>query len=355
MAMVETRTVPWQTLDGFMRGVFESRSMSTENARLLADTLTQANLRGVDTHGAGLLPNYYERLKGGGINPRPEIKVVKESPSALLIDADAGPGQIATIFAMRKAISKARETGIGWGQVFNSNHHGALAYYALMAANEGMLGITTTGTGPSIAPWGGKVAKIGNNPLAIAAPAKGRSPVVLDMACSVRAQGQLRLAAEKGTPLPEGLSLDRDGNPTQDAEQARTGSALPFGGYKGFGLTMMLELIGAVLSGARHTTQVPFGGDRDPIKSPREIGHMVAAINIAFFTDLERFKSEVAGIIDEFKATPLREGFTEVVVPGDPERRNEEERLRNGIPVHEGLYAKLKKISDDSGIPLGFS
>jgi LDH2 family malate/lactate/ureidoglycolate dehydrogenase len=222
MAMVETRTVPWQTLDGFMRGVFESCGMSTENARLLADTLTQANLRGVDTHGAGLLPNYYERLKGGGVNPRPDIKVVKESPAAFLMDADAGPGQIATIFAMRKAISKARETGIGWGQVFNSNHHGALAYYALMAANEGMLGITTTGTGPSIAPWGGKVAKIGNNPLAIAAPAKGRSPVVLDMACSVRAQGQLRLAAEKGTPLPEGLSLDQEGNPTRDAEQART-------------------------------------------------------------------------------------------------------------------------------------
>ncbi|MDP3061629.1 MAG: Ldh family oxidoreductase, partial [Chloroflexota bacterium] len=213
MVTQKVTRVPSRALDDFTRKVLEKGGLSREHAAIVADNLGQANLRGVDTHGVGLLSNYYRRLVSGGINPEPNVRVVKESPAALLVDGDAGPGQVATHFAMRKAIEKARASGVGWAQVMNSNHHGALAYFSLMAAEEDMIGITVTGAFPSMAPWGGKVRMLGNNPMAIAAPVEGERPLVLDMAMSVRAQGQLRLAEERGVPLDEGQALDADGVP----------------------------------------------------------------------------------------------------------------------------------------------
>ncbi len=340
--------IPWKALDEFQRRVLEKGGLSREHARIVSDNLTQANLRGVDTHGSGLLPNYYRRLKEGGINPEANVRIVKESPAVVIVDGDAGPGQVATQFAMQKAIEKARVCGIGWAEVVNSNHHGALAYYSLMAAEQDMIGITFTGAYPSIAPWGGKQRLIGNNPLAIAAPVDGEKPLVLDMAMSVRANGQLRLAQERGTPLGEGQALDKDGNPTSDWKAAAAGSLLPFGGYKGSGLTLMLELMAAVMGGGPHTTQMNMNARNS---TPSRTGHSLAALNISFFSDVAKFKREAAAIAKEWRSSEKRPGFSEVLTPGEKEWRFMAEREKKGIPLYAGSLKILQDLGKEAGVP----
>ena len=347
MITQEVMRVSWKALEEYAFKVLRQAGLSEEQARIVADTLTQANLRGVDTHNVGLLPSYWQQLKDGSINPRPTVRVVKESSAALLVDGDGGPGQVASVFAMEKAIDKAREVGIGWAQVFNSNHHGALAYYAIMAAREDMVGIVTTNTGPSMAPWGGRAQVIGNNPLAIAAPVKGRLPLVLDIAMSVKAGGQLRLAQEQGTLLPEGMAIDKEGNPTRDWRAARDGSLLPFGAYKGSSLAMMLEIIAAVMSGSPHLSQV---AQKQPDNKGNK-AHALAALNPAFFTDPEQFKEDTADIVRQFKECPLRPGFKEIVVPGEIEWNTAAEREHNGIPIPHGALESLRRLGKEAAVP----
>jgi LDH2 family malate/lactate/ureidoglycolate dehydrogenase len=346
--------VPWRKLHEFDLGVGVAAGLSKEHALIVADSLIQADLRGVDTHGSGLLPGYWAQFKRGSYNIEPNVHIVKESPAAALIDADRAPGQVASVFAMKVAMQKARQAGVGWTEVFNSTHHGALAYYAIMAADNDMVGIVTTNAGPSVAPYGGRARVIGNNPLAIAAPVKGMKPLVLDMAMSIKAQGQLRLAEEKGTLLPEGLAMDKDGHPTRDYRAAREGTLFPFGGYKGSGLALMLEVLSSALSGSPHLTQLwGEGGGTAPGKDPRggSRSHTLVALNIAFFTDPERFKEDTADMVWQFKDCTRLPGVSEIFVPGEIEWHNYEERERNGVPVNLGMLHRLQKVGQEAGVP----
>jgi LDH2 family malate/lactate/ureidoglycolate dehydrogenase len=334
----------YEELGGFISAVFEKLGVPSQDAQVVADVLSQASLRGVDTHGIDLLPSYVERTQSGMSNPRPDMKIVKESPAMAVIDADQALGPVSSVFGMKLAIQKAKSVNVGWVNIVNSSHHGALAYYPMMAAEQDMIGIVTTTTSPCMAPWGSRQRFVGNTPLAIAVPRNEKPPVVLDMACSLLANSNVRLAKEKGEPIPDGLSIDAQGEPTCDPECSV--AVLPFGNYKGSGLAMMLGFLAGTLAGA------PFTAYRNGYKgtAPAEVSHLLVAVNVSSFSDLEEFKSTVDETVRAWNALETRPGFDEVLVPGEREWRCSIERRKNGIPLHDSLVTRLHKIANELGL-----
>jgi LDH2 family malate/lactate/ureidoglycolate dehydrogenase len=332
---------PYQKLDAFTCAVLERLGVPTKEAQTVTAVLSQASLRGVDTHGIDLLPGYVQRLRSGMFNPKPQMKVIKESVATMVIDADQALGYISSVFGMEQAINKAQVAGVGWINVINSNHHGALAYYALMAAKQDMIGIVTTTTSSGMAPWGSREPLVGNNPVAFAVPCTEHEPVVLDMACSLLANGRVRLAKERDEPIPEGLSIDAHGNPNRDP--LKSAALLPFGDYKGSGLAMVFGFLAGVLAGS------PFTGYRQGRggSGPSEIAHLLIAVDIAHFTAVEEFKASVDTTIKSWHQAKTRPGFDEVLVPGEREWRHFADRIQNGIPLHASLVAELHKLAEE--------
>ena len=230
-----------EDLKRFMKAVFEKAGFTPEGAEAQADVLVWANLRGVDSHGAQRISWYLELVDKGHMKPRPNIQIQKETPATLLIDADYAPGPVVTVLAMRKVIEKARNVGIGWAVIRNTLHQGAMGYYSLMAAKEGMAGISIVCNPPNMAPHGARAAGVHNSPIAICVPGKRHRPLMLDMATSVAARGKLDVAEDKGISIPLGWALDKDGKPTTDPKVAAV--LLPAGGGKGSGLAMMFECL----------------------------------------------------------------------------------------------------------------
>ncbi|MBI2467268.1 MAG: Ldh family oxidoreductase, partial [Candidatus Rokubacteria bacterium] len=210
MAEREVR-VSWEALQKFTAEIFTRVGMPPEDAQCEAEVLVWANLRGVDSHGVLRVHWYVELADRGEMNPRPRIQTVKETPATLLIDADRAFGPVVTVQAMRQVMQKAREVGIGWGLIRNVTHQGAMAYYSLLAAREGMAGLALVCSPPNMAPFGARAAGLHNSPITIAVPARRHPPLVLDMATSIAAGGKLRLAIDKGIAIPEGWALDKDG------------------------------------------------------------------------------------------------------------------------------------------------
>ncbi|MBI4536682.1 MAG: Ldh family oxidoreductase [candidate division NC10 bacterium] len=334
-------------LKRFTQAVFEKAGFTPEGAEHQADVLVWANLRGVDSHGVQRISWYLELLDKGHMKPRPNIRIEKETPAVLLIDADYSPGPVVTIPAVRKVIEKARKVGIGWAVIRNTLHQGAMGYYALMAAKEGMAGIAIVCNPPNMAPYGARAVGLHNSPIAICVPGQRHRPLMLDMATSVAAGGKLDVAKDKGIPIPLGWALDKDGKPTTDPNLAEM--LLPAGGGKGSGLAMLFECLTSLFVGNPLLTPVYQGKPNAKVHRQNSV---VAAVDIATFTDLEQYKANADGIVDGIKALPPAEGFTEVMVPGEPEERVYTERVVQGIPLPEGTILKLKSASKRFGIPL---
>jgi LDH2 family malate/lactate/ureidoglycolate dehydrogenase len=336
-----------EDLKRFMQSVFEKAGFTAEGAENQADVMTWANLRGVDSHGVQRISWYLELVDKGHMKPRANIQIQKETPATLLIDADYSPGPVVTVLAMRKAIQKARQVGIGWAVIRNTLHQGAMGYYSLMAAKEGMAGIAIVCNPPNMAPLGARAAGVHNSPIAICVPAGKHGVLMLDMATSVAARGKLDVAEDKGIPIPLGWALDKDGKPTTDPKASTV--LLPAGGGKGSGLAMLFECLTSLFVANPLLTPV-FQGK--PGAGVHRQNSVVAAVDIATFTDLAQYKVDVDGIVDGIKALPTAEGFSEVLVPGEPEDRVEAERSRSGIPLPEGTFLKMKSASERFGIPL---
>ncbi len=336
-----------EELKRFTKAVFEKAGFTSEGAEHQADVLVWANLRGVDSHGVQRIAWYLELVDKGHMKPRPNIRIEKETPATLLMDADYAPGPVVTVMAMRKAIEKARNVGIGWAVIRNTLHQGAMGYYSLMAANAGMAGIAIVCNPPNMAPHGAKASGVHNSPIAICVPGNRRRPLMLDMATSVAARGKLDVAEDKGISIPLGWALDKNGKPTTDPKQAAI--LLPAGGGKGSGLAMLFECLTSLFAG-NPLLSPAFQG------KPNALVHhqnsVVAAVDIATFTDLDQYKANADAIVDGIKALPPAEGFSEVVVPGEPENRVYDERAKNGVPLPDGTVAKLRKASQRFGIPL---
>jgi ureidoglycolate dehydrogenase (NAD+) len=246
---------------------------------------------------------------------------------------------------MRQVIEKARNVGIGWALLRNITHQGAIGYYALMAAEAGMAGIAIVCSPPNMAPYGARAAGVHNSPIAIAAPAKRHPPLILDMATSIVAGGKLEVALDKRIPLGEGWALDAGGAPTTDPRLARI--LMPAGGPKGSGLALMFQCLTSIM--ANNPLVVP-------ALAGEQLGHMqnsvIAAIDISLFHDVEIYKQQVDETIDSLKALPKADGFSEILMPGEPEQNTLAERTRDGIPLPPGTVERLYAAAKRFGLPL---
>src|SRR5262249_9652709 len=243
-------------LAAFIKRAFEAAGLRSEDATVVADLMVEADLRGSDTHGVIRLPLYLRRLKAGGINRRPSIRIVQERPATALVDGDNGMGHLVMRFATMTAIAKAKQTGVAWVGARMSNHAGPAALYAVLPLAHDMIGLyLAVGSNNHLPPWGAMENLLGTNPIAIAIPAAEEPPVVLDMAPTVAAFGKVRLKAQRGEEMPVGWMIGRDGKPLTDARRADEGFLLPIGDYKGYGLSLIIGLLAGTLN------QAAFGRD----------------------------------------------------------------------------------------------
>ncbi len=366
MAKEQTRIVDWKTLKKFTKEVFIRAGVPEDGAEAEASALIWANLRAVDSHGVLRIAWYVDNLDKGIMNPTPNIQTVKETPATLLVDADHAMGPVVTLHVVNKVVEKAKQIGICWALIRNVTHQGALGFYAQMMAEMDMAGIVIVCSPPNMAPYGAKVPGLHNSPIAISVPAKGHRPLNLDMATSVAAGGKLSLAVDKGIPIPVGWALDKEGNPCTDP--TKSGALLPFGGPKGSGLSMMFECLSSVMAGNPLLVPALLGGEgsdrveskgratdtgRLGYNSKRHVQNsVVAAIDIATFTDVETYKETTGKLIEGIKGLPKADGVEEIFVPGEPEERTYLERSKNGIPLPPGTWDKMKAMSDRFGVTL---
>ena len=322
----------------FTQQVFEKAGMSTEHAEIEAEVLVWANLRGVDSHGVQRIPSYLDMIEKGWMNPTPQIKIIKESPAVLFMDADRGLGPIPTVQAMKAVIEKARNVGIGWGLIRNVTHQGAMGYYSEMAAAEGMAGMAIVCSPPNMAPYGAKAAGLHNSPIAFSFPTDRHKPITLDMATSVAAGGKLSVASDKRVPIPIEWAWAPDGSPTTDPDVASI--LLPAGGPKGSGLALVFQCLTSLMVNNPLIVPVLKGG----LKVHNQ-NSLVAAIDISFFIDVDEYRKLLDETIDELKALPKADGFEEILMPGEPEQRTYQDRSKNGIPLPPGAVEKLQETA----------
>lgn len=342
--------LPAGRLREFAAAIFRGLGLPDTDAGLVADCLVRANLRGLDSHGVARIPIYARRLRSGLVNPTPALRVTRVAPAAAWLDGDDGMGMVVGTRAMAEAIAIVRETGVGLVGVRRSTHYGMAAYYVLQAVAADCIGIACTNSSPGMPPFGGRKPILGVNPLAVGVPAGQRPPFVLDMAMSVVARGKMRLAAMHGEPIAAGLGLDARGRATTDGMRVfGGGSVLPFGGAKGSGLAIWMEIMSGVLTGAA------FAGEMrslyEDFSGPQRIGHTFMAIRPDLFLPMTEFKRRMDDMAERLKASEPAEGFEEVLMPGEPEARCEAERRRTGIPVTPPVLALLRTEASAVGTP----
>jgi len=357
-----TRAFPSSRLHEFCAGVFAKMGVPEEDARLAADVLSCADRRGVDSHGVARLRTYYDLLSAGRINPRPQMRTVRESPSTATVDGDNGLGLVVGPKANRIAMEKAGGAGTGWVAVGNTNHFGIAGYYVLQAVARDMIGWAMTNSTKGVAPLWGAERMLGTNPIAIGFPAHEEPPIVLDMATCTVAYGKIEMAMREGKPIPLGWAIDREGRPTTDPRAMLEGGALlPLGserergGHKGYGLALAVDVLSAVLSGANWGPFAPPFALRQPDPGHRVgkgIGHFFGAMRVDAFRDLAEFKSQVDHFVRTLRGTRPAPGTSGPLIPGDPEREAERERAERGIPLLQPVIEDLREISRRTGVPL---
>ncbi len=337
-------------LRAFCEEVFLSCGMVREDAAIVADSLVQANLRGVDSHGVTRVGIYVKRLKMGLANPHPNVEVVRESAATLLVDGDNGMGQVVGVRALDLGLEKARESGGVSVGVRRSNHYGAGAYYVQRAVARDTIAFAYSNAPPTMAPWGGVDPYVGTNPYAYGVPAGEHRAIILDMATSIVARGRIILAAERDEPIPEGWAVDKQGNPTTDAREALEGSVLPFGGPKGYALSLMIDIMSGALTGAGFGPGI--NSMYDNFDEPQDVGAFFQLVDIGHFTDPATFKARVDRMIEEIKTSRKAEGTEELFLPGEIEYRTEQERKASGIPVGAETVAELREVGRSCGVDM---
>jgi L-2-hydroxycarboxylate dehydrogenase (NAD+) len=349
MESKDSTRMAWEDLQQWLVKIFEACHLSPSDAGIAARALVKASLRGVDSHGIARTAMYCERLRRKVANPNPEISMQRVAQAASLVDGDNGLGLVVGHRAMAEAIAIARTCGIGLAGVKNSGHYGMGALYILQAIESRCVGMAFTNASPALPVWGGRTKFLGTSPFAAGAPAGLSGPFVLDMACSVVARGKLKFAAQRGESIPEGLALDRQGRPTTDGAEAFEGVVLPTGGVKGAGLSMLMEVLSGVFTGAAFGGEVrnPFTG----LDGPQGTGHFFMAMKADLFMSLESFETRMQTLTRRVKEQPRAQGFDEILMPGEPETRTEQKRLRQGIPLTPDIVASLRSEGELAGVP----
>jgi L-2-hydroxycarboxylate dehydrogenase (NAD+) len=323
------------------------------DAAIVAELMAQADLQGSDGHGVSRLPQYARRIKAGGFNVRPNIRVVREQAATALLNGDNGMGHLVMKRAAEIAIEKARSTGIAWVNSQFSNHAGPASLYASMPLRHDMIGLYfAVGNANHLPPWGGLDMLLSTNPIAAAIPAGDEKPIVLDMATTVAAYGKVKTKALRGETMPEGWMIDRQGKPLTDPKRADEGMLLPLGGmeagYKGYGLAMIIGLLAGTLGGAAMGRDViDFNHDDDSVTNT---GQAIAAINIAAFGDVAAFKASVDTLVRDFHNSDRMPGVERIIVPGERSHETRMKRAREGIPIAPALMRGLDQVAGELGI-----
>jgi LDH2 family malate/lactate/ureidoglycolate dehydrogenase len=358
---VETKIFPIEALSEFVVRVFQHFGVPKKDALQAAEVLACADLRGIDSHGVARLHTYFDMLTMGRINPKPEIKIVRSTPSTATVDGDNGLGLVAGPQANRIAMDMAEKCGSGWVSVCNTNHFGIAGYYVLKALERDLIGWAMTNSTKLVAPLWGAERMLGTNPIAIAFPGGEELPIVIDMATSATAYGKIEIARRRKEPIPEGWAIDREGRGTTNPNGMIDGGAmLPLGsdrergGHKGYGLAMMVDILCGVLSGANWGPFAPPFALRQEIPKRsvgKGIGHFFGAMRIDGFIDADEFKRQIDDYVRVFRATKPAPGTQGPLIPGDPEREAELARRKNGVPLILPVVEELRDISQKTGIP----
>jgi LDH2 family malate/lactate/ureidoglycolate dehydrogenase len=336
-------TIPHETLTEFTVRMMKAAGASDQEALVVADHLVQANLYGVDSHGVIRIVEYIDEIENKRMKTKTSPKIVKETKTTAVLDAQFGFGQVAARTAMELAIEKARDSGIGGVTVYNCGHTGRVGAYPVLAAKRDMVGIVwVKGAGPGVSPYGGKSAPLGTSPFSWAAPTSTDEPVFADYATSVSSEGKIRVMMSKGLRVPQNWLLNKNGDPTTDpADLYAGGSILTFGAHKGYALNLMVEALGGALSG---------GGVAEEFRGAN--GVFAQAINIEYFVPVGEFKANMDKLARKLRASPPQEGFTEVMVPGDPEYREMKKRSRDGIYVNDKIWGDITNAAEKYHVAL---
>jgi LDH2 family malate/lactate/ureidoglycolate dehydrogenase len=354
-ATTEYRLTTEDRLKHFVARALEQVGVAPADAAVVAEVLVASDLRGIESHGVARLESYYvKRLREGAMDPRPNVKVTRETETTLAVDAGNGLGHPASKTTMQKVIAKAAAHGTAFAAVRNSNHFGIAGYYAMLALEHGMIGITSTNTVRYGAPTYGKDLMLGTNPFAFAIPTKDETPFVLDFATTTVPRGKLEVYARKEKPLNAGWAIDTDGNPTLDANAALRGALLPLGGFgvengghKGYGLGLLADILCGVLSGGLFGTDLPLPTSGSV---PGAISHFFGAIRVDGFRDLETFKRDMDRELRAFKESRKAAGEPRVYTAGEIEAEKTARYRAEGIPIHVKVWAGLEKLAGELGI-----
>jgi LDH2 family malate/lactate/ureidoglycolate dehydrogenase len=333
--------------DEFVRHLLAAHNVPEDDGATIASCLVSADLRGVDTHGICRLPGYLDRVRRGLINPRPTLKPHRVTPVAASLDGQDAFGFVVGKCAIKEAMAMARDLGLGLVTVRRSTHFGMAASYVLPAIEAGFIAMVFSNASPAMPPWGGREGLLGTNPFAVGAPGGKLPPFLLDMSPAVAARGKIRRAERRGEQIPLGYALDGEGRPTTDPKAALGGVVLPVGGYKGSGLSMLMDILGGVISGAAFAGQVA-----DQYKAndrPQDVGHFFLAIRSDLFIPADDYRDRMDTLMQRVRDCPKADGFSEILIPGEPETRYEAERRRTGIPYSAGEIAVLQEEAKRAG------
>ena len=357
-----TTTFSYKQLFDFAQKVFLAMGCSREDAELATKVLLSADVRGIDSHGIARLSGYVRLWEAKRVNACPDVKIIHETPSTATVDGDGGLGLVVAPKAMQIAIEKARTVGTGWVSVQHSNHFGIAACHAMMALEHDMIGIAMTNASPLVAPTFSIERLLGTNPICVAIPSNNQPPFVADMATTTAANGKLEILQRKNGVAPLGWIQNKSGAPSTDPHELKAGGALlPLGGdrehgsHKGYALGAIVDIFSAVLSGANYGPWVPpFPAYVPmPVGMPgKGIGHFFGAMRIDAFRPKEDFKDHMDKWIEKFRSAKTAGGFEKVLIPGDPEREMEAERMRDGIPVLGPVVDDLRYLSEKFGVEI---
>jgi len=354
--------VPSEQIRSQLVSVLAAWGMTDEHAGITADVMVETDLRGVDSHGISMLPTYDQEFRRGRLNMRPVFKTVRDGPATALIDADTSLGHPVSAHAMNLAVDKCLTTGVAVVSVFNSHHFGAAGCYSKMAADRGVIGMVTSATrGVTMVPTFAAEPVMGTNPLAFAAPARRNAPFQLDMATTNVAAGKIKVHKLNHRPLPPGWVVDASGRPVTDAEDAFSyvfakpeggitplGGTRDLGGHKGYGLAVLVHILGGTLSGGSFS---PIRRRTQRESDPHNIGHFFLAIDPRAFRADGEFERDLDEVIDVLHGARRADPAQPVLVAGDPEMATRKERLEHGVPIPDDLMEQLRAVARSADVP----
>ena len=337
--------LPAGRLRAFTADALTAAGLERPAAERVADLMNRADLQGSDGHGIIRLAPYVRRIRNGGINLRPAISIVSERAGMALLDGDNAMGHLVMERAAQMAVEKARTSGVAWVGARHSNHAGPASLYARMPLEADMIGMYfAVGNANHLPAWGGLDMLLSTNPIAVAIPSAGGVPIVLDMATTVAAYGKVKAKAQKGELMPEGWMVDRQGAPLLDPKRAAEGFLLPIGGYKGYGLALIVGLLAGTLNGAAMGRDViDFNADE---VTPTNTGQAILAIDVSAFGDVDAFKARVDQVARDLRDSERMPNVERIWLPGEQSHLKRVEYLKDGVPMPDALIDTLARLAD---------